>query len=57
MNRIKLGNRIIYENSKPYIIAEMVLTMNAQYPKQKNLYLKQKWEEPMLQNFKHIKQN
>ena len=38
MNRIKLGNRIIDENSNPYIIAEIGLTMNVQYQKAKNLF-------------------
>ena len=57
MNRIKLGNRVIDENSIPYIIAEIGVNHDAPYQKQKNLFLRQKQEEPMLQNFKHIKQN
>ena len=42
MNRIKLGNRIIYENSKPYIIAEIGVNHECSISKAKKLIFKAK---------------
>ena len=57
MNRIKLGNRVIDENSSPYIIAEIGVNHECSISKAKKLIFKQKQGGADAQNFKHIKQN
>ena len=55
MNSLRLGSRVIDDNSDPYIIAEIGVNHECSISKAKQLILKAKEQEQMLQNFNLIK--